>query len=271
MGVDEHVSHSDLRPFRKYVRSSVRAAEPTMADVVRLVLSDGSEMRVTPDHRLLVVRQQKYRASPVRWKRVDELVPGADVLCRYLNPAEQDRSWAAGYLAGLFDGEGTTYGSGRGLSFGQRPGHVLGQGIGLIEALGFQTSISDNGHGVKVVHVRGGFRETLRFMTTIRPERLLAKMATTPDWGLAATGERVGIDAIEPAGRSEVMQVQTSSGTYISEGFASHNCTLDAALNYSVLPRRGFRVHVHTDVRPCRHIGNENGPTHGCLPRAAWA
>lgn len=66
---------------------------------------------------------------------------------------------------------------------------------------------------------------------TLRPERLLPK--ATEWWsGMAITAgatPAVQVVAIEPAGHQEVIALQTSTRTFVANGFLSHNCQGTAA------------------------------------------
>jgi hypothetical protein len=258
LGVDEFPSHSENRKFRRFVPSIVEAVAPAVAEVARIILNDGTEIRTTWDHQFLVRSPWSCKARRIFWATVRSLQPGQD-LQRYLIPTEPDVSRESGYLAGLFDGEGTIYPGAQRASFGQKPGEVLDRGRAMIERLGFATSLRDNGHGVKVVAVAGGLSETLRFLSMVRPERLITKVDPN-HFGMSVVRQRPKVMAVEPAGRAEVIQMQTSSGTYLSEGIASHNCTLDMAVTAALRARRLEWPHLHGEVQ---HLGGSQ-PAHGC-------
>jgi len=62
----------------------------------------------------------------------------------------------------------------------------------------------------------------LRFLGQIRPERLLSKVSL-PTWGLIQAAKSPALLVCESIGLCEVVGFETGTGTFIAEGFASHN------------------------------------------------
>ena len=290
---EEERSHAPARPYRRYLPSTVEAVAITRAKVLRIVLEDGTELRATEDHRFLGSRPQtrgEMRWLRVRWRAARDLVPGRDLLYRYLTPTAPLETRDAGYLAGLFDGEGSMTRSGQDLSFSQLPGPTLDAAVATMTRLNFRVHVAPSGAGprlgrrVQVARINGGIAERLRLLAAVRPERLIAKLDIQA-LGWLEAHERLRVVAVEPAGEQDVVQMQTSSGTYLAEGFLSHNCRIDAWLQQLVLPgveastlgASGFtpdpavpRETQHVHGPPLRHLrddGRPPMPSHGCGPK----
>jgi hypothetical protein len=77
-------------------------------------------------------------------------------------------------------------------------------------------------NGVLGIGIIGERPEALRFLGQIRPRRLLAKF--TPDaLGTMHALSSVSVVSIEDLGDRDVVAIQTTTGTLIAEGLASHN------------------------------------------------
>jgi hypothetical protein len=153
-----------------------------------------------------------------------------------------DRTWEAGWLAGILDGEGClTFASrkegGARLSIGQVAGitadridAALKERVG---AVGRHTrpagSYSSGRHaGLAQAQRRwqvDGRADILKLLGSVRPARLLVDSGEAWD-GFALRGKaRRGatVTAVEAAGTGMVASLSTSTETYIAGGFASHN------------------------------------------------
>jgi hypothetical protein len=144
-------------------------------------------------------------------------------------PWEYDDSRDGGYLAGIFDGEGSL--GKTVLQFAQNPGPTLDRVKSLLEARGFNFTLLNNSSTSQVLVLKA-MRETLRFMGMVRPPRLMAKARQV--WENRCTwGKRTPIAeviSIEPLDDGEVVAIKTDTATYISDGFFSHNCAIEAVI-----------------------------------------
>jgi hypothetical protein len=275
VGFDGSSENGQRRRYRRYRQSVIEAIAPASVDVVRVVVEGVDDLYLTADHRLLASssrvgggRQRGGVSGPAyhwRWADAGDLSAGV-WLAQYVEPWSKLKSWEAGYLAGLFDGEGTCLVSGCQLSFAQVPGPVLELGQRCLRQLGYRVGVRENangrqgwGRGVKRVSVLGSTADRLRFFGSIRPERLLQKLEIDK-LGVLEVWQRRKVLAVEPVGKRTVSQIQTSSGTYLTEGFASHNCSLDG---FSQLVLRGYVQYPHQHEPPVGHV--DPGNSHGCL------
>jgi hypothetical protein len=149
-------------------------------------------------------------------------------------PWEEDRSWEAGYLAAAFDGEGhlahsvSGTGSGHGggqnlmLVFSQRDNEMYAEVVRCLKELGYTFREETRHEDVRQV-VISRRHEVLRFLGSIRPRRIVAQFQF--EWLCQFNAmERVRVTGSAYVGEQPVVAVTTSTGTYIAEGLASHNC-----------------------------------------------
>ena len=212
---------------RRFESAEVTDVGRTTLPCVRVRTSDGIEVVVSADHRWLV-----WSGNGLRWRRTAQLRLG-ERICSVGRWAENEAR-EAGWLAGVFDGEGSVSG-GRGVRSGnrgnavtvaQKEGPVLNRIRAALTAYGYGYSESER-KGCVSLYLKGGVTERLRFLGEIRPERLLRQAEKV--WGGVNVGaaQKVHVVALEEVGAREVVTLGTSTGTFIAEGLLSHNCKSD--------------------------------------------
>jgi DNA polymerase I-like protein with 3'-5' exonuclease and polymerase domains len=152
-------------------------------------------------------------------------------LMYFCAPWEVDVTYEGGYIAGILDGEGSLGCANGGkkagtqaydVSISQNPGVVLDRVSAILERKGFKTRLSKLGDGLCMqLHFRGA-REGLRALGTFRPVRLLPKARQL--WEGRRKHRKASILAINYLGIREVIGIETTTGTFIANGFLSHNC-----------------------------------------------
>ena len=214
---------------RQYQWTEVVSAVEVINPCVRVHLSDGSSIITTPNHPWLGCPSSGY--STYRWTRSDHLKPGAIVL-RQFQPWESEQSYEAGWLAGIWDGEGSLSQGEHGapkLVASQKVGTTsdqirdvqkgLGIGHNLISRSPVEGRLSVENH-----YVTGGFPGILEALGRIRPQRLLEKWKMFDLSHRCIQPERVEVLAVEPVGIRPVTVLETTTGTYFGEGYLHHNC-----------------------------------------------
>ncbi len=136
-------------------------------------------------------------------------------------PADPDDDWTRGFLAGIFDAEGTFSGS---LRIANCSDEIIGRVVDSAARLGFRTVVEtpDQPNNVRSVRLRGGLRDCLRFFLTTDP----ATTRKRTIHGIALeSGAELGIVGIEPL-RFEIpmYDITTTTGDFIADGVVSHNC-----------------------------------------------
>lgn len=262
VAVDEEPSPPGKGGRRLLQRATVEAVWPVREEAIRIGLADGREMLASLDHRLLARRRcrsdgelihvpavvrsngvtvpaytKKSRASENpgyrdwAWTHAAELKVG-DKLRHIIEPWEElGGSFTEGWLGGIIDGEGCLRArreaGGTELVIVQRVGPVLDRIEQSLRWAGLKTAteIKKNPHGTFVAHVRATrLGEIMRIVGRCRPVRFVDS-----DWWerrkMPNRDAEAEIVSIEPAGPRELIDLQTSTGTYIAEGLVSHNST----------------------------------------------
>ncbi|WP_190821482.1 hypothetical protein [Saccharopolyspora pogona] len=204
----------------------------------------------------------------------------------FADPWEQETSFDAGWLAGLFDGEGclskaSNSQSGWMLSVAQRPGAVFDRAVSVADSLKFDTAQYKNS-SVMGLHIRGGLPGILAFLGKVPTTRLYAKATQERIWeGLRIDGRWpvAKVFSVKYLGLREVVALQTSTCTLIAEGMFSHNCIANGLIldsrpgnnPWKWMPYHGsnpHRKHFHISVIPerCDDDRPWNLPSFGSKP-----
>ncbi|HVH44473.1 MAG TPA: radical SAM protein [Labilithrix sp.] len=137
-------------------------------------------------------------------------------------PSSPTRDWRRGFLAGIFDAEGSRS---RGiLRISNSDESILTATSDCFRAFGFDTILEPPGPGkvVSNIRLRGGLREQLRFAHLTDP-------AIRRKWdmvgGALKQPKRLQVVAVEKLGFDLLMfDITTGTGDFIANGVVSHNC-----------------------------------------------
>lgn len=195
--------------------------------------ADGKASTCSADH-LWLARPLKasHRGPRIRWMRADQLQPGDALLS--LGTWRENGSRTAGYLAGLYDGEGSMASRGEGhghtaLTFSQLPGLVMDAfTAGMAELdLGGTYAVRPPNSTSPTDAVRvNGIRNMMRVLGTLQPDRFQPRFEQMYEGAAITAGltERVAVTSVEDAGDLELVSIQTSTRTLVANGYLSHNC-----------------------------------------------
>jgi hypothetical protein len=252
------------RYARKLSIAFVTNKKASVKPTVKITLRNGTTLQGTKDHKVMVQKEKKSgRFIGVEWKELGELVVGERVLS-IGRPWEKDDTFSGGWLAGIYDGEGTigaSYQDGNHhfprIGFSQKAGRVLQQAVETLEAAGFSLRVVDKGTAV-YVDINGGLAENLRLLgtfPTVRLQNTFLKGAMEHGWSGFTQITRQEVRSIEPAGEETVYDITTTSGTFIANGVVVHNCE-DAVRTYEcaeeldkILDTLQFREHYVHQMR----------------------
>jgi DNA repair photolyase len=136
-------------------------------------------------------------------------------------PVDPNDEWQKGFLAGIFDAEG----SGNGVIRISNCNETILRWIEhCLHRFGFRTVLEDRGiaSDVRVVRIRGGLRERLRFFHLVDPA-IRRKLDID---GLALKSDAdTRVASVEPLGAAErLYDITTGTGDFIANGVVSHNC-----------------------------------------------
>ncbi len=138
-------------------------------------------------------------------------------------PPAPSAQWCKGFLAGIFDAEGS-YNSDGNLRICNTNRAIVGQIVSCLRRFGFSFAIETRPGANPLTSVRllGGLREHLRFFHTFDPaithKRRIEGQAIKNDAPLqVASIEPIGVDL-------PLYDITTGTGDFIANGVVSHNC-----------------------------------------------
>lgn len=276
----------ELRDGKRWLRPSkvIRAGMHPDRRVNRYTLEGGRSVICTEDHRWwrgahgggaeyaplgLPIGTRKDR--PPKGLRSNGMIVA---LRELLVPCEPSSERELGWLAGMFDGEGTvrknTYHPSGTVVITQSMAHPE-----LIDAIreslteaGFDFSESwhspsgiegqENWNDRCNFSISGGWRERYRFLAEVAPKRTDKLIASL--YGQLHTQKR-RLEKVEDAGQSDVFWLETETGNYIAEGFCSKNSD-----TYSEIMKRGAAI---PRIYPATDDGTPDGKP-VLFPQAVW-
>jgi DNA repair photolyase len=137
-------------------------------------------------------------------------------------PEQPDDDWCRGFLAGIFDAEGS-YSRGI-LRIANTDPDMLRYTVDCLRHFGFDPVLERIGraNGMSCVRVRGGLPEHLRFFHSVDPAITRKR---TIDGTAIKSAARLGVASIEPLELDlPLYDITTGTGDFIANGVVSHNC-----------------------------------------------
>lgn len=231
---------------RRFRPSRIVVMKPVRRHVVRLEMADGSTVRSSAEHPWLIATK---KSRNQKWATSTEIAAALAAgrkryMHRFMPTWEDPSSWRHGWLAGMFDGEGYLSYIRRGTMLGvsQNPGLILDRLASLIEELGYgacRCSHTGSGDGMTLT-VRGGWRAIAHLLGSTRPVRLLDKFTSALrdgefDKQMNGVGEPSEIVGAYDEGDEWVTGIETTTHTYLCEGYAAHNSVAEHSLHVAAL------------------------------------
>jgi DNA repair photolyase len=137
-------------------------------------------------------------------------------------PSEPTTAWHRGYLAGIFDAEGSRS---RGiLRIVNTDEAILARTHEALTEFGFDVAREDRGlaNGLIAFRVRGGLREHMRFVHLVDPA---IRRKCSVDGTAVKSDADLRVIRIQPLGLEMPMyDITTGTGDFIANGVISHNC-----------------------------------------------
>jgi DNA-directed RNA polymerase specialized sigma subunit len=238
VGVDEE---NPSRAGRCYRRSIVLAAKRRTTACIRLTMEDGRQVTTSTDHRWLIHRRTgQYRARRLglhqdhyRWEYAATLQPG-DRIAAPLRVWPTETSYEAGWLAGIFDGEGWLAKKGNAgqqttTGIAQNSGPVWERAMKLLAEMDIPYGVSSRGPDDCNRLTIGARWAVIEVVGRLRPVRfLLASDRIWENWRIVKTRSvlpnALAVTAVEFIGPQEVVSLETSTRTFLCEGLVAHNC-----------------------------------------------
>jgi DNA repair photolyase len=128
--------------------------------------------------------------------------------------------WTRGFLAGIFDAEGSRS---EALRICNKDPEIIARTAAGMRRLGFDVTVEKpNACGARNVRLLGGLRQQMRLLQHIDPaisrKRSLEGIALKSD-------AKLGVVSVEPLGKKmEMYDITTGTGDFIANGVVSHNC-----------------------------------------------
>jgi DNA repair photolyase len=145
----------------------------------------------------------------------------ADITAMIAWPDSRDDDWLRGYLAGIFDAEGSCS---RGvLRISNKDSEILGATAEALQRFGIAYVVEPvRTNGVAVIRVTGGVAARTRFFDIVRPA-ITRKLSIA---GLAITSSSdLRVVSVEDLGAElDMVDLTTETGDFIAAGVVSHNC-----------------------------------------------
>lgn len=214
---------------RQYRRAIVTANE-LKDDALLLVTTPRGAVRCNGQHPWLTMRPASKEVKWI-WMRADHLRPGDQVM-HAVDVWEVDRSYEAGWLAGIMDGEGC-------LNFSSSPSGnaklTIVQGDGptgdaireaLTPRVGFTVQARKPVARRKPEsnYVVGAKAGILKLLGSVRPARLMVNADQVWEGRfIGGVNRATVVTSVENAGMGTIASLSTSTNTYIAAGFAMHN------------------------------------------------
>ena len=136
-------------------------------------------------------------------------------------PRSARPEWCKGFLAGVFDAEGSHSQS---IRISNTDPKIIDWITWSLRQLGFQSVIEDPGlpNGCRTVRLLGGLPHKLRFFLTVNPA--ISRKREIEAFALKSSA-RLKVEEIEPLGRGHrLYDITTGTGDFIANGVISHNC-----------------------------------------------
>lgn len=240
---------SGRKHSRKFRTAIVEYTQEYYKDVIEVLFDNGARIEVTGDHRMLC---KKRGGADAQWRHVQDFIIGDEVRIATRPPDYKTLTHEDGWFSGIIDGEGSARLSGaKRLSAHQTEGAILQRmkkyfddiGMPYKEVIDYRTKCGQrNKLGDKPVHRLDIHRlpYLIELFARCRPTRF-----THDKWyeghelpGKAAqSGIRpwAKVIGIKPLERKRVIDLQTSTKTFICEGLVSHNSTYVGGRFYHIV------------------------------------
>lgn len=198
--------------------------------------------------------------SAIRTSRRDDFERITELITWPTLPTE---GWSAGFLAGMFDAEGSC--SGGILRISNPDPEIIESIVLALKRLRFRFVVEERAgaNGLRVVRLVGGLSERLRFFHAVDPaitrKRDIAGVAIK-------SAAQLGVVSVEPTGLDlPLYDITTGTGDFIANGVVSHNCFARRTHEYLDLDSgRDFDTKIMVKVNAPELVRAE-------LARPSWA
>jgi DNA repair photolyase len=181
--------------------------------------------------------------------------------------------WARGFVAGVFDAEGSF--NGGTIRISNTDSRMIEATTRALKGLGFETIVEtpkrSSGKPVHYVRVRGGLREHLRFFGAFDPS--IARKRDIEDQAVKSKARLEIVEIESLMGVRELFDITTGTGDFVANGVISHNCYARPAHAYVGLsPGLDFETRIFYKEDAAGLLTKElAAPGYRCSPVALGA
>ncbi len=139
-------------------------------------------------------------------------------------PWQPNNSWRKGFLAGIFDAEGSAGSGFEALRIANTDGTIVHWTRSCLEHFGFDSALDETTgrNDLRYVRIRGGLKERLRFFQMTDPAITRKR---TIDGVALKSDAKTRVVSVEPLGMElPLYDITTGTGDFIADGVVSHNC-----------------------------------------------
>jgi DNA repair photolyase len=183
-------------------------------------------------------------------------------------PNDPSKSWSSGFLAGIFDAEGSL--SQTVLRISNTDPEIIGWITTSLKTFGFPFAIEDIAHDdrkpIQVIRLKGGLKEQLRFFHTVRPA--ITRKLNLEGQAIKSDA-RLKVMSIEPLGKAmRLFDITTETEDFIANGIVSHNCFARPSHGYLGLsPGLDFETRLSAKTNAAAKLREElSKPSYKCEP-----
>lgn len=264
VGFDEYAQDG---PHRKFRVANVEAVSEVWKESVIVKTSDGKETICSTDHKWLV--RKPYQQPRYVWVDASELTQTDEFLS--MGTWEEGNTWGAGYVSGLFDGEGclsSRCGGQKQTSFvfSQVPGPVMDRFQDEMDkcelTYSYYKRAPNSTSPTDTVSIQGVTR-IMKTLGVLRPARFMPRATQVYDGAAIIGGKQFDtphIVSVTPIGMQKLVSITTSTKTLIANGYLSHNCIQSTSRDITAaalirLDEAGYtpylRLPIHDEVLAC--------------------
>ncbi len=227
-GFDEHLneeySHARARS-RKWRHSVVTGAEHAEMDCVKVTLASGKELICARDHYWLT---QQWNAGTKSWTAAEDLIVGRHGITKYSQTWETLRTYEAGWIAGILEGEGCISKNDMSWRITQLPGGVADRIEACLSAMSvpYARNVHPTSGCYSWYPTNWRLTRSLELLGAVQATRLIEKIDLDGRSLQRLPLDQAGCDtvvSVEPVGSQPVVILSTSTATYLAEGYGSHN------------------------------------------------
>ena len=169
----------------------------------------------------------------------------------------EDMEWWRGWLAGIFDAEGS-HGKGV-IRITNTDEEILYTTELALTLYGFDFIREVNKNHASAIRIRGGRQETLRFWQIVSPS--ISRKLSIEEGAVCESARIVKIEPLDEI--REMFDITTGTENFIANGLVSHNCYVPDVLKMSreefdngAVPRPDFMKHLINDARKYQLMGS---------------